>query len=74
MREKLKWSELQLMVLSGCVLDMLIRHVRTPAGSGLPCGPLRYVRLSLSLIFSLFSLPFLGLGLDCRLVGLYKLH
>ncbi len=32
------------------------------------------VSLSLSLIFSLFSLPFLGLGLDCRLVVFYKLH
>lgn len=64
----------RLMVLSGCVLDMLIRHGRTPAGSGLPCSPLRYVCFSLSLIFSLFSLPFLGLGLDCRLVGFCKLR
>lgn len=50
-----------LMILFGCVLDMLFRHVRTPAGSGLPCSPLWYVHLSLSLIFSLISLPFLGL-------------
>lgn len=55
-----------LMILFGCVLDMLFRHVRTPAGSGLPCSPLWYVHLSLSFshllpYFSSFSGAFLDL-------------
>lgn len=67
--ENKRASALRLMVLFGCVLDMLFRHDRTPAGSGLRCGSLWYVHLSLSLIFSLISLPFLGLSLDIRLAG-----